>query len=194
MILCICIHRVRTKTAQIPWKIRSNSWENFTHYYLFTCCIVVNVIVWEIGRGKQAAGQSRAPGRVMWTKCLPRDTIQPMESTLRNSNEIICKHRNLRLQVPGKVVAECGLRLTWSGGQHRIRKSWNLYTCISLRRIKFTDFTLLYIKKDWMYHECWISAYFLHNNATPILALHFMRLHTCIYQFTVTLSEWHLSF
>ena len=58
---------------------------------------------------KQAAGQSRAPGRVMWTKCLPRDTIQPMESTLRNSNEIICKHRNLRLQVPGKVGAECGL-------------------------------------------------------------------------------------
>ena len=111
MILCICIHRVRKKTAQIPWKIRSNSWENFTHYYLFTCCIVVNVIVWEIGRGKQAAGQSRAPGRVMWTKCLPRDTIQPMESTLRNSNEIIFKHRNLRLQVPGKVVAECGLRL-----------------------------------------------------------------------------------
>ena len=45
----------------------------------------------------------------MWTKCLPRDTIQPMESTLRNSNEIICKHRNLRLQVPGKVGAECGL-------------------------------------------------------------------------------------
>ena len=109
MILCICIHRVRTKTAQIPWKIRSNSWENFTHYYLFTCCIIVNVIVWEIGRGKQAAGQSRAPGRVMWTKCLPRDTIQPIESTLRNSNEIICKHRNLRLQVPGKVGAECGL-------------------------------------------------------------------------------------
>ena len=109
MILCICIHRVRTKTAQIPWKIRSNSWENFTHYYLFTCCIIVNVIVWEIGRGKQAAGQSRAPGRVMWTKCLPRDTVQPMESTLRNSNEIICKHRNLRLQVPGKVGAECGL-------------------------------------------------------------------------------------
>ena len=109
MILCICIHRVRTKTAQIPWKIRSNSWENFTHYYLFTCCIIVNVIVWEIGQGKQAAGQSRAPGRVMWTKCLPHDTIQPMESTLRNSNEIICKHRNLRLQVPGKVGAECGL-------------------------------------------------------------------------------------
>ena len=113
MILCLCIHRVRTKTAQIPWKIRSNSWENFTHYYLFTCCIIVNVIVWEIGRGKQAAGQSRAPGRVMWTKCLPRDTIQPMESTLRNSNEIICKHRNLRLQVPGKVGAECGL-IVWN--------------------------------------------------------------------------------
>ena len=35
MIICICIHRVRTKTAQIPWKIRSNSWENLTHY-LFT--------------------------------------------------------------------------------------------------------------------------------------------------------------
>ena len=64
-----------------------------TDYYLLTCCIVVNVIVREIGRGKQAAGQSRALGRVMWTKCLPRDTIQPMEPTLRNSNEIICKHR-----------------------------------------------------------------------------------------------------
>ena len=61
-----------------------------------------------IGRGKQAAGQSRAPGRVMWTKYLPRDTIQPMESSLRNSNEIICKHRKLRLQVPGKVVGESG--------------------------------------------------------------------------------------
>ena len=32
-----------------------------------------------------------------------------MKSTLKNSNEIICKHRNLRLQVPGKVGAECGL-------------------------------------------------------------------------------------
>ena len=36
-------------------KIRSNSWENLT-WYLLTC-IVENVIVWEIGRGKQAAGQ-----------------------------------------------------------------------------------------------------------------------------------------
>ena len=108
MIICICIHRVRTKTAQIPWKIKSNSWENLTHYYLLTCCIVVNVKVWEIGREKQAAGQSRTPGRVMWTKCLPRDTIQPMGSTLRNSNEIICKHRKLPLQVPGKVVGESG--------------------------------------------------------------------------------------
>ena len=92
------------KTAQIPWK----SWENLAHYYLLTCCIVVNVIVCEIGRGKQAAGQSRAPGRVMWTKCLPRDTVQPMEAALRNSNEIICKHRKLRLQVPGKVFRENG--------------------------------------------------------------------------------------
>ena len=106
MIICICIHRVRT--AQILWKIRSNSWENITtsNYYLLTCCIVVNVVVWEIGREKQAAGQSRAPGRVIWTKCLPRDTIQPMEYTRRNSNEIICKHRKLPLQVPGKVFGE----------------------------------------------------------------------------------------
>ena len=37
-------------------KIRSNSWENLTQYYLLTCLIVVNVIVWEIGRRKQAAG------------------------------------------------------------------------------------------------------------------------------------------
>ena len=44
----------------------------------------------------------------MWTKCLPRDTIQPMESTLRNSNEIICKHRKIPLQVPGKVYGESG--------------------------------------------------------------------------------------
>ena len=87
------IHWVHTKTAQIPWKIRSNSWENLIHYYLLTCCIVVNVIVWEIGRGKQAAGQSHAPGQVMWTKCLPRDTIQAMGSSLRNSNKIICKQR-----------------------------------------------------------------------------------------------------
>ena len=110
MIICICIHRVRTKTAQIPWKIRSNSWENLTHYYLLTCCIVVNVIVWDsvIGREKQAAGQSRAPGWVMWTKCLPRDTIQPMEYTLRNSNEIICKHKKWPFHVPGKVFGESG--------------------------------------------------------------------------------------
>ena len=26
-------------------KIRLNSWENLTQYYLLTCCIVVNVIV-----------------------------------------------------------------------------------------------------------------------------------------------------
>ena len=44
----------------------------------------------------------------MWTKCLPRDAIQPMEYTLRNSNEIICKHRKLPLQVPGKVFGESG--------------------------------------------------------------------------------------
>ena len=89
-------------------KIRSNSWENLTQYYLLTCRIVVNVKVWEIGRGKQAAGQSRAPGWVMWTKCLPCDSVQPMEAALRNSNEIICKHRKLRLQVPGKVFRESG--------------------------------------------------------------------------------------
>ena len=112
------IHWVRTKTAQIPWKIRLNSWENLTHYYLLTCCIVVNVIVWEIGRGKQAAGQSRAPGRVMWTKCLPCDTIQPMGSTLRNSNKIICKLRKkIPLQVPGKVFGESG-RSIWSFSAH----------------------------------------------------------------------------
>ena len=87
---------------------KTNSWENLTHNYLLTCCIAVNVVVWEIGREKQAAGQSRAPGRVMWTKCLPRDTIQPMEYTLRNSNEIICIHRKLPLQVPGKVFGESG--------------------------------------------------------------------------------------
>ena len=89
-------------------KIRLNSLENLTQYYLLTCSIVVNVIVWEIGRGKQAAGQSRAPGWVMWTKCLPRDTVQPMEAALRNSNEIICKHRKLRLHVSGKVFRESG--------------------------------------------------------------------------------------
>ena len=100
------------KSSSNTMEIRSNSWENLTHYYLLTCCIVVNVKVWEIGRGKQAAGQSRAPGRVMWTKCLPRDTVQPMESSLRNSNEIICKHRKLRLQVPGKVVGESGRSLS----------------------------------------------------------------------------------
>ena len=31
-----------------------------------------------------------------------------MESTLRNSNEIICKHRKLPLHVPGKVFRESG--------------------------------------------------------------------------------------
>ena len=43
----------------------------------------------------------------MWTIC---DTVQPMEAALRNSNEIICKHRKLRLQVPasGKVFRESG--------------------------------------------------------------------------------------
>ena len=47
-------------------------------------------------------------GRVMWTKCLPRDTLQPIEAALRNSNEIICKHKKLRLQVPGKGSSETG--------------------------------------------------------------------------------------
>ena len=50
--------------------------------------------------GKQAAGQSRAPGRVMRTKFLPRDTVQPMEAAPRNSNEIICKHRKLLGKFP----------------------------------------------------------------------------------------------
>ena len=34
-----------------------NSWENLTHYYLLTCRIVVNMMLWEIGRGNQAVGQ-----------------------------------------------------------------------------------------------------------------------------------------
>ena len=104
-------------------KIRSNttnSWENLTQYYLLTCRIIVNLIVWEIGRGKEAAGQSRAPRRVMWMKCLPRDTFQPMEAALRNSNEIICKHRKLRLQVPGKVFRVSGRRLLH--GRAKIQK------------------------------------------------------------------------
>ena len=63
-------------------------------------------------RGKQAAGQSRAPGRVMRTKCLLPDTVQPIEAVLRNSNEIISKHRKLRLQVPMKVSSESGLSIT----------------------------------------------------------------------------------
>ena len=74
-------HKNSTNTME---KIRLKSWENLTQYYLLTCCIVVNVIVWEIGRWKQAAGQSHATGRVMWTKCLPHDTVQPMEAALRN--------------------------------------------------------------------------------------------------------------
>ena len=44
----------------IPYLNGSNtieSWKNFTYYYLLTIRIVVNVIVWEKGRGKQAAGQ-----------------------------------------------------------------------------------------------------------------------------------------
>ena len=92
-------------------KIRSNSWENLTKYYLLTCRIAVNVIVWEIGHGKQDGGQSRAPSRVIWTKGLPRDTVQPMEAALRNSNEIICIHRKLHLQVPVKVFTVSGLSI-----------------------------------------------------------------------------------
>ena len=111
--MCICIHRVRTKNSSNTMeKIRSNNWENITQYYLLSCRIVVNVIVWEIGWGKQATGQSRAQVRVMWMKCLPRDTVKQMEAALRNSNEIICKHRRLRLQVPGKVFRESGPSIT----------------------------------------------------------------------------------
>ena len=62
----------------------------------------------KIGRWKQAAGQSRASDRIMWTSSLPRDTVHPMEAALRNSNEIICQHRKLSLQVPGKVSSESG--------------------------------------------------------------------------------------
>ena len=136
--ICICIHRVSTKTAQIPWKIRSNTLENLTHYYLLTCCIVVNVAVWEIGREKQAAGQSRAPGRVMWTKCLPRDTIQPMEYTLRNSNEIICKHRKLPLQVPEKVFGESGQSVVCRDGlKHVLLLLENLQDTVNNRNLKY---------------------------------------------------------
>ena len=112
-------------------KIRSNSWENLAHYHLLTCCIVVNVIVWEIGRGKQAVGQSRAPGRVMWTKCLPRYTIQPMESTLRKSNESICKHRKLPLQVPGKVFRESGRSVTGSIVPKIENITWDIFSSYS---------------------------------------------------------------
>ena len=52
----------------------------------------------------------------MWAKCLPRDTVQPMEAALRNfnSNEIICIHRKLRSYVPGKVSSESGLTIYWT--------------------------------------------------------------------------------
>ena len=46
------LHKNSSNTME---KIRSNSWENLTQYYLLTCGILVNIIVWEIGRGKQAA-------------------------------------------------------------------------------------------------------------------------------------------
>ena len=49
-----------------------------------------------------------------------------MESTLRNSNEIICKHRNLRLQVRGKVGAECGLIVSFFNGQESQSKGIEL--------------------------------------------------------------------
>ena len=58
------------------------------------------------GREKQAAGQSRAPGRVTWMRCFPRDTVQPMGATLRISNEITFKHHTLR--VPVKDSRESG--------------------------------------------------------------------------------------
>ena len=96
-------HKKNSNTME---NIRLNSLENLTPYYLWTCRIVVNFKVWEIGRRKQAAGQSRSSGRVMWTKCLLRDTVLPMEAALRNSNEIICKNRKLHLQVPWKVFRE----------------------------------------------------------------------------------------
>ena len=114
MYIHMCPSSSHKNSSNTMEKIRSNCWENLTQYYLLTCRIVVNVIVWEIGREKQAAGQSGAPGRVMWTKCLPRDTVQPMEAALRNSNEIICKHRKLRLQVPGKVFRESVLSITYN--------------------------------------------------------------------------------
>ena len=58
-----------------------------------------HMIVWEIGCGELAAGQSCALGRVMWKKYLPRDTVEPMEAAVRNSNGIIYKHLKLRLQL-----------------------------------------------------------------------------------------------
>ena len=123
-------------TAQIKWKIRSNSLENLTHYYLLTCRVVVHIIVWEIGRGKQAAGQSPAVGRVMWTKCLPLVTIQPMEATLRNSNKIICKHRKLPLHAPGKVSSELALIENFTHGKRN--KQFSLLILIKTQFYAFS--------------------------------------------------------
>ena len=91
-------------------KIKSNttnSWENLTQYYLLTCRIVVNLIVWEKGRGKEAAGQSRAPRRVMWMKCLPCDTFQPMEAALRPVRKV----------TPGHNTETRRKSWSWPGGQ-----------------------------------------------------------------------------
>ena len=95
-------------------KIRLNSWENLTQYFLLTCCIVVNVIVWEIGRWKRAAGQSHATGRVMWMKCLPRDTVQPMEAALRiqmkssvNTENYVCRNMRKFSENPDLVIFLC---------------------------------------------------------------------------------------
>ena len=54
-----------------------------------------------------------------------------MEYTLRNSNEIICKHRKLRLQVPGKVFGE--------SGQSVIKKKLNPKEIFTLIIVKWCD-------------------------------------------------------
>ena len=71
LIICICIHQVNTKTAQIPWKILVDVLYRSKHYSMRN-------------RSWETSGWTiTCPGRVMSTKCLPCDTVQPMEAALQ---------------------------------------------------------------------------------------------------------------
>ena len=133
----ICIHQVHPKQLKYHSKIEYlgefNSLllvENLTPYYLLMCRIVVNFIVWEISRGKLAAGNHALRIESCRRNVYRVILFNQWKLLYQIQNEIICKHRKLRLQLPWKDSSISGL--TVIGQRHLLKINENATLVFSM--------------------------------------------------------------